>query len=416
MVKIKPFRGIRPVKELADKIAAPPYDIINFEEARSLAADNPYSFLHVSRAEIDLPPETDPYDEKVYQKARENLEAMLAKGWFFQDATEMLYIYRQIMDKHSQYGLITTANVNDYLKGKIKIHELTRQDKELDRTKHLEYTKVNTGPVFLTYQAKPVIDIIIHHIVTDSQPEYDFTAVDGIQHTFWLVNDRETILKLVNHFSQLPHCYIADGHHRAKSAVSVAKMRRERNPHHTGNEEYNWFLAAFFPHNQLRTLEYNRTVKDLNNLTEEEFLTKVGGKFIIKPAECAICAKPSAPNQFAMYLNKRWYILIARPGTFDATDPVASLDVAILQNNLLKPVLGIDDPRTDKRLDFSGGNRGMEELEKRVDSGEMAVAFALYPTSIEQLMTIADAGKIMPPKSTWFEPKLRSGLVLHSLD
>jgi len=416
MVKIKALHGIRPVKELAAKIAALPYDVLNSEEARALAADDPYSFLHVSKAEIDLPPHLDPYDESVYLKARENLDTLLTKGWLFKDQSEMLYIYRQIMNGHSQYGLVTTANVTDYLEGRIKIHELTREAKERDRVRHVDYTNANTGPVFLTYPAKPVIDAIIKKIVTENAPEYDFTAVDGIQHTLWLINDPETIVKLVNHFGQIPYCYVADGHHRAKSAALVGKMRREKNPHHTGHEEYNWFLAVFFPHDQLRILDYNRVVKDLNGLTVDEFLAKIADKFTLSPACCAECAKPTAPNHFGMYLKHIWYILVAKPGTFKTDDPVESLDVSILQNSLLTPVLGIGDPRKDERIDFVGGIRGLKELERRVDSGEMAVAFALCPTSIAQLMAIADAGQIMPPKSTWFEPKLRSGLVVHSLE
>ncbi len=416
MVKIKAFHGIRPVRELAPKIAALPYDVLNSEEARNLAADDPYSFLHVSKAEIDLPPDLDPYDEKVYLKARANLEAMLTNGWLFKDQTEMLYIYRQIMNGHSQYGLVATAYVNDYLEGRIKIHELTREAKERDRMNHVDYTNANTGPVFLTYPARPVIDALIKKIVAENPPEYDFTAVDGIQHTLWLIEDPETIIKLVNHFGQIPHCYVADGHHRAKSAALVGKVRREKNPHHTGHEEYNWFLAVFFPHDQLRILDYNRVVKDLNGLTVDEFIAKVTEKFVLSPACCAECAKPTEPNHFGMYLNHQWHILSAKPGTFKTDDPVESLDVSILQNNLLSPLLGIGDPRKDERIDFVGGIRGLRELEKRVDSGEMAVAFALCPTSVEQLMAIADAGKIMPPKSTWFEPKLRSGLVVHSLD
>lgn len=416
MVKIKAFHGIRPVKELAGRIAALPYDVMSSEEARALAADDPYSFLHVSKAEIDLPPETDPYDEKVYLKARENLNAMQTNGWLFRDQAESLYVYRQIMGEHIQFGLVAVAYVNDYLEGRIKIHELTREVKERDRVRHVDYTNANTGPVFLTYSAKPVIDTIIGKIVTDNPPEYDFTAVDGIQHTLWLIEDPETIVKLVNHFGQIPHCYVADGHHRAKSAALVGKMRRENNSHHTGSEEYNWFLAVFFPHDQLQILDYNRVVKDLNDLTDDEFIDKIREKFVLGPACCAECAKPSAPNHFAMYLNRHWHILIAKHGTFNADDPVESLDVSILQNNLLTPVLGIGDPRKDERIDFVGGIRGLAELEKRVDSGEMAVAFALCPTSIAQLMAIADAGKLMPPKSTWFEPKLRSGLVIHSLE
>lgn len=415
MVKIKAFWGIRPRKELADKIAALPYDVLNSDEARIKANGNPYSFLHVSKSEIDLPPGLDPHDEKVYQKAAENFRNMMKEGWLFQDEEERFYIYRQTMDGREQYGLVVAASVEDYLKKKIRIHELTLELKEQDRINHIQYTNINSGPVFLIYPAQKEIDAIITDTV-NSEPEYDFEADDGILHTLWIVSDKKVINRLVRLFDAISYMYIADGHHRAKSAAMVGEIRKKENPNHTGKEEYNWFLAVLFPHNQLRILDYNRVVKDLNGLTENEFLKKIGEKFDIQESCCRKYARPTTSNQFGMYLNHKWYVLLAKPGSFNTDDPVDRLDVSILQNNLLAPLLGINNPRNNSRIDFVGGIRGLAELERRVDSGEMAVAFALYPASINQLMSIADAGKIMPPKSTWFEPKLRSGLVVHALD
>jgi len=415
MVKIKAFKGIRPKKELVEKIASLPYDVLNSDEARIIAAGNPYSFLHVSKSEIDLSPELNQYDEKVYLKAAENFQEMLRKGWLFQDKSEKFYIYRQIMDGREQYGLMVDASIDDYLQKHIRIHELTREVKERDRINHVKYTNINSGPVFLTYPAQVEINVIISLIVKN-EPEYDFTADDGIRHTLWIIDEPSIIEKLIKRFDNIPFSYVADGHHRAKSAAMVGDQRRKENPNHSGKEEYNWFLAVLFPHNQLRILDYNRVVRDLNGHSKEEFLRRIGEKFDILEACCVANAKPTAKNNFAMYFDQEWKILCAKKGTFDADDPVNSLDVSILQKNLLTPILGIGDPRKDERIDFVGGIRGLAELEKRVNSGEMAVAFALYPTSIEQLMSIADAGLLMPPKSTWFEPKLRSGLVVHSLE
>lgn len=416
MLKIKAFQGWRPRPELAAKIAALPYDVLNSAEARQMAAGNPYSFLHVSKAEIDLPPETNLYDEAVYRKAAANLQAMQQQGWLFQESTPALYIYRLIMQGHTQYGLMTCAYVPDYLEGRIKIHELTREAKEQDRIKHVNYTNANTGPVFLTYRAQAEIDAHIENYTLNNAPVYDFTADDGIQHTLWVITDRSLIAQLVTLFERIPCAYVADGHHRAKSAAMVGKMRAAANPGHRGDEEYNWFLAVFFPHNQLRILDYNRVVKDLNGMSQTEFLRRLSEKFTITPVANRESARPQKARQFGMYLPGQWYTLSCHPEFGNQVDLIASLDVSILQNRLLAPILGINDPRRDERIDFVGGIRGLAELEKRVDSGEMAVAFALYPTSIEQLLAIADAGLIMPPKSTWFEPKLRSGLVIHMLD
>ncbi len=414
MAIIKPFKGLRPRKELAAKVAAPPYDVLSSEEARALAKNNPYSFLHINKPEIDLPPGTDLYDESVYQKGKENLQRFIKEGILIQDEKPMFYIYRQIMGNHQQIGLVAGASVEEYEKNLIKKHELTRADKEEDRVKHVNTLNAQTGPVFLTYKAQPEIDALIDQII-QNQPEYDFTAEDGIRHTFWLVENDEDIKRLQELFKKLDCLYVADGHHRSAAAMRVKQMRQAQNPDHTGEEEYNYFLTVIFPHNQMYIMDYNRVVKDLNGLSKDEFLQKVAEKFEIEKLG-ATTEKPSQKHEFRMYLDGEWYRLTAKPGTFDTNDPVAQLDVSILMENLLVPILGIGDPRKDKRIDFVGGIRGLEELKRRVDSGEMKVAFALYPTSIEDLMAIADAGKIMPPKSTWFEPKLRSGLVVHLLD
>ncbi len=415
MVKIKGFKGIRPQKELAEEIASFPYDVINSQEARELVKGNPKSFLHVVKSEVDLPEDIDLYSEKVYQTASDNLQQMISKGWLQQDKKENIYIYRQIMNGHEQYGLVAVASVQDYLDEKIKIHELTREAKEKDRINHVKYTNANTGPVFLTYPAQEEIDKIVAEVV-EGKPEYDFTADDGISHTFWVVDDDETIEKLVTLFSKIPYTYVADGHHRSKSAAMVGDMKRKENPNHTGDEEYNWFLSVIFPDNQLKILDYNRVVKDLNGLTVSDFLDKVKEKFDVKPVENKESVKPQDFANFGLYINGQWYALTAKENSYDKNDPVDSLDVSILYNNLLAPILAIGDPRKDERIGFVGGIRGLTELEKLVDSGKMAVAFAMYPTSIKQLMSIADAGKIMPPKSTWFEPKLRSGLIVHDLE
>ncbi len=414
MAVIKPFKGLRPKPDLAEKVAAPPYDVLSSDEARELAKDNPISFLHINKPEIDLPPETDLYDDAVYAKGRENLERFINEGVFIQDEKPCFYVYRQIMGSHSQIGLVAGASVEEYEKGLIKKHELTRAEKEEDRVKHVNTLNAQTGPVFLTYKARPEIDALIEKI-TQRTPVYDFTAEDGIRHTFWVVDDEKEIAQLQDQFAQLEALYVADGHHRSAAATRVKQMRQKQNPNHTGDEEYNYFLTVIFPHNQMYIMDYNRVVKDLNGLSKEQFLEKVKEKFEVEKIGSE-AEKPKEKHTFVMYLDGTWYQLKAKPGTFDENDPVEQLDVSILMNNLLVPILGIGDPRKDKRIDFVGGIRGLKELKRRVDSGEMAVAFALYPTSIEDLMSIADAGKIMPPKSTWFEPKLRSGLIIHLLD
>ncbi len=414
MVRIKPFYGLRPQPGLENRIASKPYDVLNSEEARKEAAGNPYSFLHVVKSEIDLPESLSVYDPRVYEKAADNLNSFVEKKWLIRDNEPCLYVYCQIMGDHVQYGLVSVVHVDDYLSGKIRIHELTREVKERDRINHVDRTNANTGPVFLTYQSIASINNIVKNVCNE-KPLYDFTAEDGIIHKFWSIKDTTSIDLLVRHFASLDYAYVADGHHRSKSAALVGKMRREANPHHTGNEEYNWFLAVLFPHDQLKILDYNRVVKDLNGLSTDEFLEKIREKFDLVRVCCASSAKPREKHFFGMYLDEQWFLLKAGKDTFRTDDPVESLDVSILYNNILAPVLGIRDIRTDDRIDFVGGIRGLSELENRVKSGEMNVAFALYPTSINDLMVIADAGKLMPPKSTWFEPKLRSGLIIHEL-
>lgn len=415
MAVVRPFRGLRPKKELAEQVAAPPYDVLDSEEAREMAKGNPYTFLHVNKPEIDLDPSVDLYDERVYEKGAENLRKFIREGFVFQDEKPKFYIYRQIMGSHQQTGLVACASVDEYEQDRIKKHELTRQEKEDDRVKHILHQNAQVGPVFLTYRAREEIDRTIAEI-TKGDPEYDFTSDDGVRHTLWVVNDDSLIRKIEELFSQVDVLYVADGHHRSAAAMRVREIKKNANPQHTGKEEYNYFLTVIFPHNQMQILDYNRVVKDLNGLDEASFLKKVKEKFEVTPMPEGQPFKPNRTHEFGMYLNGRWYKLTAKPGSYDENDPVKRLDVSILQENLLAPILGIGDPRKDKRIDFVGGIRGLSELEKRVNSGNWAVAFALYPTSIEELMAIADAGKIMPPKSTWFEPKLKSGLVVHLLD
>ncbi len=412
MARIEPFRGLRPRPDLAEKIAAPPYDVLNSEEARELARGNPYSFLHVGKPEIDLPPGTDLYSDEVYAKGKENFDRFINEKALLQDKKKCFYIYKQIWGEHVQIGLVAGASCQDYQDDVIKKHELTREDKEKDRQRHIETLDAQTGPVFLTYKQRDSIDSLIEQGMA-GRPENDFSTYDGVRHIFYVVDDPKLVAAIQKEFKRLDVLYVADGHHRSAAATKIKARRQKENPGHTGNEEYNFFLAVIFPHKQMKILPYNRVVKDLNGLAAADFLARVSERFTCEPSREKL---PAEPQEFAMYLGHQWYRLRARAGTFAAADAIASLDVSILQNNLLAPVLGIKDPRTDKRIDFVGGIRGTAELEKMVDSGKFAVAFSLRATTIEQLFAVADAGKIMPPKSTWFEPKLKDGLVSHLLD
>ena len=414
MVTVRTFRGIRPKKELAKEVASFPYDVINSQEARVIAKGNPYSFLHVVKPEIDLAENIDLYDERVYQKAKDNFYSMIDKGVLVQDERPHLYIYKQRMGQHEQFGLVGCVSADEYNKDIIKKHEFTRKTKEDDRTKHVLTLNANAGPVFLTYRDQKEIDQIIFDYVKKNEPENNFTKEDGIEHTFWVINDETIANKLTGLFSKIDYLYVADGHHRSASAARAKAERLKNDANPNDNKEYNYFLAVLFPATQLKIMDYNRVVFSLNGNNKEEFLKKVQEKFEIIGTN----TDPSPKNrmEFGMYLDGSWYQIKARPGTYPADDPVESLDCAILQANLLSPILGVGDPRTADNIDFVGGIRGAEELKKRVDSKEAQVAFKLYPTSIHQLMSVADAGKVMPPKSTWFEPKLRSGLVVHLLD
>jgi uncharacterized protein (DUF1015 family) len=413
MAILKPFRGLRPPVELAAQVASRPYDVLNSEEARREAEGNPYSLLHIIKPEIDLPVNIDEHSPEVYQKAADNLELFKTKGWLKQDVREYLYIYAQTMDGRTQYGIVGCASVDDYLNGVIKKHELTRSDKEEDRMKHVRITDANMEPVFFAYPAVKEIDQIVSS-VTSRKPEYDFVANDGFGHHFWLVDDPKTIRRLVELFAAIPSTYVADGHHRTAAAALVGKEKRANNPHHNGTEEYNFFLAVHFPDNQLRIIDYNRVVKDLNGLSSDELLQRLSADFEVVKMGVEIY-KPEALHIFSMYLDGVWYKLTAKQGRYNDNDPIGVLDVTILSALVLDKILGIKDLRTDKRIDFVGGIRGLGELKRRVDSGEMKVAFALYAVSMQQLINIADSGNIMPPKTTWFEPKLRSGLVVHEL-
>jgi len=414
MAILKPFRGLRPPVELAARVASRPYDVLNSEEARLEAEGNPYSLLHIIKPEIDLPVGMDEHSPEVYQKAATNLGLFKSKGWLRKEDQDYLYIYAQTMDGRTQYGLVGCASVDDYLNGIIKKHELTRSDKEEDRMKHVRITDANMEPVFFAYPAVAEIDRIVANIVGSREPEYDFVASDGFGHHFWLVDDRKTIDKLVELFAAIPATYVADGHHRTAAAALVGKEKRANNPNHNGTEEYNFFLAVHFPDDQLRIIDYNRVIKDLNGLSSAELLQKLSEDFAVAKISSEIY-KPEALHIFSMYLDGVWYKLTAKPGRYNDSDPIGVLDVTILSALVLDKVFGIKDLRTDKRIDFVGGIRGLGELKRRVDSGEMKVAFALYAVSMQQLINIADSGNIMPPKTTWFEPKLRSGLVVHEL-
>ncbi len=414
MAVIKPLHAIRPTPEMAEKVASLPYDVMNSEEARDRAKDNPYSFLHVVKAEIDLAPSVDPYDTQVYETARDNLNKLIADGVLVQDSQEQLYIYKEVMEGRSQVGLVACTSVDDYLNGVIKIHEFTRPDKEQDRIQYVDYCDANTGLIFLTYHSQDDINTILNAWMKNQTPVYDFTADDGVRHTVWTIGDKDVIEKLVDAFARIEAFYVADGHHRSASAAKVGQMRREQNPGYSGDEPFNYFLSVLFPNDHLYVMDYNRVVNDLNGLSSEEFMNKVKEHFEVKAWQGDGAYKPEARHHFGMYLERKWYVLTAKPETYNEDDPIGRLDTSILQNNLLNPILGIEDPTTSKRIDFVGGIRGVGELEKRVRDG-MAVAFAMFPTSIEEVMAVADAGETMPPKSTWFEPKLRSGLFVHKL-
>ncbi|KPU45144.1 hypothetical protein OXPF_12710 [Oxobacter pfennigii] len=414
MAIIKSFKAIRPETRLAEKVAALPYDVMDSNEARKMVTGNEFSFLHVDKAEIDLEPSVDIYDKSVYEKARDNLYSMIDKGILNKDQRDNLYIYRLVMDGRAQTGLVACTSIDDYMKDVIKKHEHTRADKEKDRINHVDYCNANTGPIFMLYRAKARVNSIIDSWTSNNKAAYDFVAEDNVSHTIWAIDNDDIIKELADIFKGIDYLYIADGHHRAASAVKVGLMRRDENPDYDGSEEFNYFLSVLFPDEQLYIMDYNRVVKDLNGLTDKEFLIEISEGFYVDEYKGSGQYKPACKHTFGMYLSKRWYILTAKEKTFDENHPVDSLDVSILQNNLLNPILGIEDPRTDKRIDFVGGIRGLKELERRVEGG-YGVAFSMYPTTISDLMAIADAGMVMPPKSTWFEPKLRSGLFIHEL-
>jgi uncharacterized protein (DUF1015 family) len=411
---IKPFKGYRPVKDKVKLVASRPYDVLSSEEARLEARGNPYSFLNVVKPEITLPGEMDHYSPEVYQAGKRNFKKLLEEGVFMQDKKPCLYIYELVMNGRSQNGIVACAAVEDYVNGRIKKHELTRPDKETDRKNHVRVSMMNAEPVFFAYHAVPSLDEVVAGIKTP-KPEYDFVADDGIAHRLWVIEDQAQIQTIVEEFGRMAATYVADGHHRTAAAALVGDDLKKENPNHTGQEEYNYFLAVHFPDNELRIMDYNRVVKDLNGHTPQSLVAGLAQSFEVEEQGL----KPYRPrklHEFGMYLDGRWYSLLAKKGTFDDHDPIGVLDVTILSEQVLKPLLNIHDLRTDKRIDFVGGMRGLEELERRVNSGEMKVAFALYPVSMKQLTDIADTGKIMPPKTTWFEPKLRSGLVVHSLE
>lgn len=413
-MKIKPFKGVRPPKEYVEQVQSRPYDVLNSAEARAEAEGNEKSLYHIIKPEIDFPEGTDEHDPKVYEKAAQNFQMFQDKGWLVQDGKERYYIYAQTMDGKTQYGLVVCAYVDDYMTGKIKKHELTRRDKEEDRMKHVRVNNANIEPVFFAYPDNKDVDAIVAKY-TKGAPEYDYTAeLDGFRHTFWIIDDDADIQRITELFAAMPAMYIADGHHRSAAAALVGAEKAKQNPNHRGDEEYNFFMAVCFPANQLTIIDYNRVVKDLNGLSDEEFLKKLSEDFIVEKKGTEIF-KPSRLHEFSLYLGGNWYSLVAKPGTYNDNDPIGVLDVTISSNLILDKILGIKDLRSDKRIDFVGGIRGLGELKKRVDSGEMKVALALYPVSMKQLIDIADTGNIMPPKTTWFEPKLRSGLVIHKL-
>ena len=415
MATIKPFKGIRPPQDLVEQVASRPYDVLNSAEAREEAAGNEKSLYHIIKPEIDFPVGTDEHDERVYRKAAENFRMFQDKGWLVQDDKENYYIYAQTMNGKTQYGLVVGAYVPDYMNGVIKKHELTRRDKEEDRMKHVRVNNANIEPVFFAYPDNAVLDAVIARY-TAQKPVYDFVAPDdGFGHTFWIIDRQEDIEVITEEFAKMPALYIADGHHRSAAAALVGAEKAGQNPNHRGDEEYNYFMAVCFPANQLTIIDYNRVVKDLNGLTSAQLLEKLAENFTVED-KGAEEYRPSGLHNFSMYLDGRWYSLTAKPGTYDDNDPIGVLDVTVLSNLVLDRILDIKDLRTSKRIDFVGGIRGLGELKRRVDSGEMKAAFALYPVSMQQLINIADTGNIMPPKTTWFEPKLRSGVVIHSFE
>lgn len=411
-MRIKPFKGIRPPKEIVKEVASRPYDVLNSTEARNEATEK--SLLHIIKPEIDFKPNTDEHSQEVYDKAVENFNSWKEKGWLVQDEKEQYYVYAQTMEGRTQYGLVTCCHFDDYLNGTIKKHELTRRDKEEDRMIHVKIQNANIEPVFFSYPAVKEIDNIVADIVNNTTAEYDFTAVDGFSHHFWAITNQDTNDRITEIFAEVPALYIADGHHRTAAAALVGEQKMNSNPNHTGNEEYCFFLTVLFPDNQLKIIDYNRVVKDLNGMSAEELIIKLENDFVVEKCGTEIY-KPNTLHNFSMYIDKLWYSLTAKEDRYNNT-PIGVLDVTILSDLVLNKLLGIVDLRSDKRVDFIGGIRGLGELSRRVDNGEMAVAFALYPVSMQQLIDIADTGNIMPPKTTWFEPKLRSGIVIHSLD
>ncbi len=415
MAKVKPFRGVRPPRPLVEEVASRPYDVLNSEEARLEAEGNPRSLYHIIKPEIDFEPGTDEHDERVYGRAVENFRKFQQEGWLVQDPEEHYYIYAQTMDGRTQYGLVIAANVHDYVNGVIKKHELTRRDKEDDRMRHVKVNNANIEPVFFAFRDNERLENIIRTVAA-TEPEYDFTAPDGFGHTFWVVKDADMTAAITEEFAAMPHLYIADGHHRSAAAARVGLEKAQENPAHTGDEEYNYFLAVAFPASHLKIIDYNRVVRDLNGLSPEDFLKRLEKDFIVEDKGTEIY-HPTALHNFSLYMpDGHWYSLTAREGRYDDNDPIGVLDVTISSDLILRDILGITDLRSDKRIDFVGGIRGLGELKRRVDSGEMKMALALYPVSMKQLMDIADTDNIMPPKTTWFEPKLRSGLVIHKLD
>jgi len=414
MKLIRPFNALRPKKDIAARVAAPPYDVLNREEAFAMAIGNDVSFLRINKPEIDVDSDIDVYDPRVYQRGADNLQRFINEGIMLRDSSACFYVYKQVMGKHSQIGLVAAASVEAYEQDLIKKHEFTRPVKEDDRVNHINTLGAQVGPVFLTYRARADIDVLIAQ-VTATTPEYDFVSSDGNQHVFWVVSEQGLVDKIQAAFDQVDCLYVADGHHRSAAAQRVKNLRKEANPTHTGEESYNFFSTVIFPDNQMQILDYNRVLKDLNGLSEDEFLDKIQACFNVKESPSG-AIKPAHEHQFTMYLNGKWYVLDIIDGLWDESDPVRGLDVSILQENLFSPVLGIEDQRLDNRIDFVGGIRGLGELEKRVNSGEFQLAFAIYPTSIQSLLAVADAGEVMPPKSTWFEPKLKSGLFVHMLD